>query len=116
MISLFFYKKNYPIKHYFFNRFKLSWPTYDLDFKDETLGLICFCISKTLLKKFKIFLFFFYFKLIFFLVFLDYFDTLISKMIFLKKNIILIHLKKNTLKSNRNHTPKQTIWWPNGAY
>jgi hypothetical protein len=42
----------------------------------------CFYILKMYLKKFKFFLFF-YFKLVFFL-FLDYFDALISKIIFLK--------------------------------
>jgi len=87
MISLFFYKKNYPIKHYFFlffNRFKLSWPTYDIDFKGETLGLICFCVSKIFLKKFKFFLFFSSLQINIFLVFLDYFDPLISKLIFKK--------------------------------
>jgi hypothetical protein len=40
----------------------------------------------------------------------DSFDVLISKIIFLKiKNIILMYFStKNTLKSNRNHTPNQT--------
>jgi len=40
-------------------------------------------------------------------MFLDYFDVLMSKIIFLKKKkIILIYFRvKNTLKSNRNHTP-----------
>jgi hypothetical protein len=64
------------------------------------------------LKKFKFFLFFSLLQINIFLVFLDYFDALISKMIFkkIKKNIILIYfLKKNTLKNNRNHTPKQAV-------
>ena len=39
-------------------------------------------------------------------MFLDRFDALMSKMNFLKKNIILIHfLVKNTLKNNRNYIP-----------
>jgi len=46
---------------------------------------VCFYVLKILLKKFKIFLFlFFYFKLIYFFMFSDYFDVLISKMIFKK--------------------------------
>jgi len=42
-------------------------------------------------------------------MFLDYFDVLISKIIFKnKKIIILIHFQvKKTLKSNRNHTSKK---------
>jgi hypothetical protein len=41
---------------------------------------------------------------------LDRFDALILKIIFLKKNIILMHFgMKNTLKSNRNYTPKQAL-------
>ena len=47
-----------------------------------------------------------FFLLIFFCV-LDLFGALISKIILKKKNVILIHFDtKNTLKSNRNHTPK----------
>jgi hypothetical protein len=49
-------------------------------FFDEIVNSVCFCVSKEFLKKFKIFLFFLYLKLIF----LDHFDALISKMIFLK--------------------------------
>jgi hypothetical protein len=56
-------------------------------------------------KKFKFFLL----KINFFYV-LDRFDALILKIIFLKKNIILMHFgMKNTLKSNRNYTPKQAL-------
>jgi quinol-cytochrome oxidoreductase complex cytochrome b subunit len=42
---------------------------------------------------------------------LNYFDALISKIIFLKwKNIILMHFGiESTLKSNRNHTSKQAF-------
>jgi hypothetical protein len=63
---------------------------------------ICFCVSKVLKRFWKknIFLFF-CFKLIF-LMFLDYFDVLTSKIIFKKyiKNIILIHFRvKSTLKT-----------------
>ena len=41
-------------------------------------------------------------------MFLDYFDMLISKIIFKnKKNIILIHFQiKNTLKNNHNYISK----------
>ena len=41
---------------------------------------------------------------------LDCFDVLISKIIFLKKIIILMHFEtKRCLKNNHNHTPKQLI-------
>jgi len=43
----------------------------------------CFCFSKTLLKKINFFYFFLYLKLIFF-IFLNHFDTFISKIIFEK--------------------------------
>jgi len=53
---------------------------------------------------------YFWEKIKIFLVFLDHFDALISKIIFFKKNIILIYfLMKNTLKSNYNHAPKQAL-------
>jgi len=39
-----------------------------------------------------------------FLVFSDHFDTLISKIIFLKKIILMYFREKNTLKNNYNHT------------
>ena len=59
-----------------------------------------------LLKKIKKILLFYLFQINIFIVFFDYFDALMSKIIF-KKNIILIHFRvKNTLKSNRNHTRK----------
>jgi len=69
---------------------------------------VCFCVSKAFFKKIIFFIFFLYFKLIFF-VFSDHLDVLMSKMIFLKikKYIILMHFRvKNTLKSNQNHIPK----------
>ena len=46
-----------------------------------------------------------------FLVFLNYFDVLISKIIFKKlKNIIGMYFgKKSYLKNNRNHTAKQAL-------
>jgi hypothetical protein len=47
-----------------------------------------------------------------FLVFSNHFDVLMSKMIFKKKkkNIIGMHFgTKSYLKSNRNHTAKQTL-------
>jgi hypothetical protein len=46
-------------------------------------GTVCFCVSKTFLKKFKFFSFFLL-QINNFSVFLDYFDALISKII-LKK-------------------------------
>jgi len=54
------------------------------------------------LKKIKI-IWFFYFKLIFFLVFLDHFDTLI----FFKKIILIYFRIKNTFKNNHNYTLKK---------
>jgi len=44
-----------------------------------------------------------------FLIFLYYFDVLMSKINFkkIKKNIILMHFQvKSILKNNRNHIPK----------
>jgi hypothetical protein len=46
---------------------------------------VCFYVLKIFLKKFKIFLFYFYFKLIFFIVFLDHFE----------KNLINTDIKNN---------------------
>jgi len=83
---------------------------------DENLSNVCFWVSKVLLEKFKILNFFLCSKIIYFLVFLDHFNMLMSKIIFFfLKNIILIHLwVKNTLKSNHNHTPnhvcKHWVW------
>jgi hypothetical protein len=48
------------------------------------LESICFFVSKALLQKFEIFLFFSWIQINIFLMFLDYFDALISKMIFKK--------------------------------
>jgi hypothetical protein len=45
---------------------------------------IYFCVSKALLKKFKIFLFFYVLQINIFLIFLNYFNILISKIIFKK--------------------------------
>jgi len=45
---------------------------------------ICFCVSKAILKNFEIFLFFLL-QINIFLVFLDHFDALISKIIFKNK-------------------------------
>jgi hypothetical protein len=56
---------------------------------------------KMIFKKFK--------NIYFFLIFLNHFDMLILKIIFLKK-IILMHFQiKNILKSNSNLTFKRTI-------
>jgi hypothetical protein len=60
---------------------------------------VCFCVLKAFLKKFKIF---FHIKI--FLVFLNHFDALISKLIFFKKYYFNIFLSK---KHNRNHTLKK---------
>jgi hypothetical protein len=68
-----------------------------------------FCVSKALLKKFENFLFFSLLQINIFLVFSDYFDALISKIILKNNNniIILMHFQvKNTMKSNRNHVLK----------
>jgi hypothetical protein len=73
---------------------------------------VYFCVLKLkVFEKTKLFLFIFIFKLIF-LMFLDYFDVLISKIIFKnKKNIILIHFRvKSTLKSNCNHISKHALF------
>jgi hypothetical protein len=43
---------------------------------------VCFCVSKAFLKKFEIFLFFSLLKINIFLMFLDYFDVIISETIF----------------------------------
>jgi hypothetical protein len=45
------------------------------------LGPICFCVSKVLLKKFKIFLFFSLLQINIFLVLSNHFDVLMSKII-----------------------------------
>jgi len=63
------------------------------------VNICLFFFVKVFLKKFKIFIF--YFKLIFFLIFLDYFDMLISKIIFKnKKYHFNIFFKKIILKNN----------------
>jgi len=59
-------------------------------------GFICFCVLKVFLKKINFF-FIFFFKLIYFLVFLDHFDVLISKII-LKKYYFNIFLNEKYLK------------------
>jgi len=50
------------------------------------------------LKKIKIFLFFYLLQINIFLVFLNYFDILISKIIFLKKILFNIFLNKKYFK------------------
>ena len=51
---------------------------------------------------------FFLLKFNFFFYILDYFDILILKIIFFKKNIILIYFKiKKHFKNNSNHISKQ---------
>jgi hypothetical protein len=43
---------------------------------------------------------------------LEYFDALVSKIIFKNKKIILIYFRvKSTFKSNHNHTSKQARWF-----
>jgi hypothetical protein len=58
--------------------------------------LLVFVFQKLFWKKLKMFYFFLYFKLIFF-IFSDHFDTLISKIIFfkIKKIYIFIHFQVN---------------------
>jgi len=64
--------------------------------KKLSISCIYFYVLKIFLKKVKFFLFF-SFRL-FFLIFLNYFNTLISKIILKnKKNIILIYFKIKTL-------------------
>jgi len=58
--------------------------------------LVCFDILKIFLKNLKFFIFYFYFKLIFFCVF-RYFNVLISKII-LKNYYFNISLNKNYFK------------------
>jgi len=59
--------------------------------KKENGDPVSFDVLKTCMKKFEFYFICFYFKLIF-LMFLDHFDALISKIILKKiKNIILIH-------------------------
>jgi len=51
----------------------------------KSIGPVCFCVSKALLKIFEIFLFFSLLQInIFFFMFSDHFDVLMSKMIFKK--------------------------------
>jgi len=50
----------------------------------KKLKIIYFCILKIAFKKIKIFLFFYFLLINIFLVFLDYFVALISKIIFNK--------------------------------
>jgi len=47
-------------------------------------GTVCFCVSKALLKKYKIFLFFYLLQINIFLVFSNHFDELMSKIFFKK--------------------------------
>jgi hypothetical protein len=68
---------------------------------------VCFYISKVLLKKIEIFYFFIYFKLFYFSVFSDYFDILISKIIFFKKIYYFdAFSSKKHFKNNHYHTHK----------
>jgi hypothetical protein len=48
------------------------------------LELICFCVSKALLKKLKFFFIFFFASNYLFMMFSDYFDVLMSKINFKK--------------------------------
>jgi hypothetical protein len=61
---------------------------------------VCLCVLKALLKKINFFLFFLFSSNLYVLVFLDYFDALISKMIFkkIKKHYFNIFLSKKHFK------------------
>jgi len=52
--------------------------------KLKTSNLVCFCVLKIFLKKINFFYFFSLLQINIFLVFLDHFDALISKIIFKK--------------------------------
>jgi len=72
--------------------------------------LFIFAFQKRFWKNLNCFYFFLYFKLILYFVFSDYFDALISKIIFfkIKKYILMYFQVKNTLKSNHNHNHNHT--------
>jgi hypothetical protein len=57
----------------------------------ESYNLICFCVSKIFLKKIEIFLFFLL-QINIFLVFSDYFDVLVSKIICKNKKIYYFNI------------------------
>jgi hypothetical protein len=65
--------------------------------------IVCFCVSKTFLKKFKIFLFFSLLQINIFLIFLDYFNALISKIIFKKYYFNTYSNKKYFKKQSELH-------------
>jgi hypothetical protein len=61
--------------------------------------LFVFAFQKCFLKKLKLFLFFYLLQINIFLVFLDHFDALISKIIFKNKKILFdIFLSKKYFK------------------
>jgi len=105
--------QNIEIEFFFFNSFLLVCLNY------LTRGFFLFFflkknrfyVSKTLLKKLKIF--FLCFKLIFFSVFKSFWCVNIKNNLKKnKKNSILMHFQvKSTLKCNRNHTPKRAKYW-----
>jgi len=73
---------------------------------------VCHCVSESLMNKFEFFYFLFLFKLICFWCFQIIFDVLMSKIIFFKKNIILMCFgMKSTLKNNRYHILKYHQTW-----
>jgi hypothetical protein len=67
------------------------------------------CVLEVFLKKIENFLFFYLLQINIFFIFSDYFDVLMLKIIFFKKNIILMYFKmKNSLESKRDYNSKQT--------
>jgi len=74
------------------------------------MALFVFAFQKRFWKNLNLF-YFFLLQINIFLVFSDYFDLLMLKIIFKnKKNIILIYFwVKNTLKNNHNYTFKYTL-------
>ena len=70
----------------------------------ELIHSCSFLHFKNVFLKIKIFLFFYLLQINIFLVFLNHFDVLISKIIFFKKIIDMFFSMKSYLKSNRDHT------------
>ena len=56
------------------------------------ISLVCFCVSRAFLKKFKFILFFSLLQINIFLVFLDHSDVLISKIILKNKKIYYFNI------------------------
>ena len=82
------------------------------------IGFVCYCVSKTPLKKFKFFLFFSLLQINIFLVFSNYFDVLMWKIIFkkilfwciFKWNIITI-IFSNMLNTGSRNASLTCLWF-----